>query len=148
MKLLPASMDSPKARVLLLAIGLQESRFEYTKQIKGPAKSYWQFESGGGVKGVMTHPASKHHARKVCEALGIPFLQPIIYNAFEFNQVLAAAFSRLLLYTDAKALPQLGDAERAWQYYIWNWRPGKPHRKTWDSLYQKALEFVKKEYKV
>lgn len=141
-------MDSPRARVLLLAIGLQESRFEYTKQIKGPAKSYWQFESGGGIKGVMIHPASKHHARKVCEALGIPFLQPIIYNAVEFNQVLAAAFSRLLLYTDAKALPQLGDAERAWHYYIWNWRPGKPHRHTWNSLYQKALEFVQKEYKV
>ena len=43
-KLLPG-MDSAKARVMLLAIGLQESRFEHRRQIGGPARGFWQFES-------------------------------------------------------------------------------------------------------
>ncbi|WP_322786536.1 hypothetical protein [Advenella kashmirensis] len=50
MQLLPARMDSAQARVMLLAIGLQESRFTHTHQIGGPAHGYWQFESGGGTK--------------------------------------------------------------------------------------------------
>jgi len=41
MQLLPDRMDSAKARVMLLAIGLQESRFTYTHQIGGPAHGYW-----------------------------------------------------------------------------------------------------------
>src|SRR5690606_35531315 len=53
--LLPSRMDSDRATVMLLAIGLQESRFEHRRQIKGPARGFWQFERGGGVRGVMTH---------------------------------------------------------------------------------------------
>lgn len=47
------SMDSTEARVMLLAIGLQESRFINRFQIvqgkpgaKGPARGFWQFEQG------------------------------------------------------------------------------------------------------
>jgi hypothetical protein len=66
---LPASMDSPQARVLLIAIALQESRLTHRDQIvkgkkpgvKGPALGLWQFEKGGGVRGVLRHPASKPH---------------------------------------------------------------------------------------
>ena len=48
--LLPAKMESPQAVVMLLAIGLQESRFEYRRQMgNGPAKSFWQAEQGGGM---------------------------------------------------------------------------------------------------
>ncbi|OMG90710.1 hypothetical protein [Achromobacter xylosoxidans] len=36
--LLPAAMDTPAARVMLLAIGLQESRFVRRRQIGGPAR--------------------------------------------------------------------------------------------------------------
>ena len=50
--LLPPAMDTPDARVLLLAIGLQESKFSHRLQIGGPARGYWQFEQGGGVRGV------------------------------------------------------------------------------------------------
>lgn len=50
LKLLP-SMDSVRARMMLLAIGLQESRFEHRRQLgNGPARGFWQFESGGGVR--------------------------------------------------------------------------------------------------
>src|SRR3546814_4167946 len=54
LKLLPKQMDSREARVLLLAIGLQESGFEHRWQVidrrrpnrKGPARGFWQFELG------------------------------------------------------------------------------------------------------
>ncbi|MCV6902125.1 MAG: hypothetical protein NTT76_05400, partial [Achromobacter xylosoxidans] len=54
--LLPAGMDTQAAHVMLLAIGLQESRFTHRQQIGGPARGFWQFEKGtrasrGGVWG-------------------------------------------------------------------------------------------------
>lgn len=53
LELLPAKMDTPKARVMMLAIGMQESRFEHRKQIGGPARGFFQFEEAGGVRGVL-----------------------------------------------------------------------------------------------
>lgn len=137
--LLPASMLSRAARVMLLAIGLQESRFEHRKQIGGPARGFWQFESGGGVKGVLTHPASAKRAEEVCKARGISADQRTVYETLADDDLLACAFARLLLLTDPRALPKVGDAEAAWAYYVRNWRPGKPHRKTWDALYAQAV---------
>lgn len=148
--LLPASMNTLEARVMLLTIGLQESRLSYTKQIKGPAKGYWQFEAGGGVKGVMNHPASKKYAKKACELIGIPFEQKAIYDALEFNDVLAVVFARLLLFTDPMGLPTRSpnNTEVAWKYYFRNWRPGKPHRETWDKFYTDSLKFIEETYHV
>jgi hypothetical protein len=65
-----------------------------------------------------------------------------IWNAIENDDVLAAGLARLLLYTDPQRLPALGDREGAWQLYLRTWRPGKPHRRTWNGYYQRALEFV------
>ena len=58
----------------------------------------------------------------------------------EWDDVLAAAFARLLLFTDPAKLPKLGDADGAWQLYLRTWRPGKPHPHTWPDLYAQALE--------
>lgn len=142
MQLLPARMDSAKARVMLLAIGLQESEFEHTHQVGGPAHGFWQFESGGGVKGVMNHSASKDYARDVCTHLGVTWERSAVFEAIERDQVLACAFARLLLWTDARRLPELGDQAGAWDCYEWNWRPGKPHPSKWPGNYQQALKFV------
>ena len=142
MALLPPKMTSDKATVMLLAIGLQESRLAHRKQIGGPAKSFLQFESGGGVKGVMTHSASSSAAQSLCQALAVPFDRPAIFQAMEFNDVLAFGLGRLLLYTDPKALPEIGDAQEAWDLYQRVWRPGKPHRQTWDDLYAVACKVV------
>lgn len=140
--LLPAKMTSDKARVMLLAIALQESRITHRKQIGGPAKSFLQFESGGGVKGVMSHKASTEHAKSLCSALAVPFDRASIFQAMEFNDVLAFGLGRLLLYTDPKALPEIGDAQAAWDLYLRVWRPGRPHRQTWDELYAVACKVV------
>ncbi|MOA17734.1 hypothetical protein D3C78_1380020 [compost metagenome] len=61
-----------------------------------------------------------------------------MYAALERDDVLAAALARLLLWTDPYHLPEVGDAEGAWDLYMRVWRPGKPHRKTWDTLYAQA----------
>jgi hypothetical protein len=142
LELLPIKMNSTEAKVLLVAIGLQESRFKHRKQIKGPAHGYWQFESGGGVRGVMTHHSSRSNARLLCAQRGVNWNQSEIYEAIVNDDVLAAGFARLLLWTDANAIPEIGESDLAWDYYIRNWRPGKPHPETWSALYQQAVGVV------
>jgi hypothetical protein len=148
--LLPPAMTSAPARVMLFAIGLQESRFEHRFQLvqgrpgaKGPARGFWQFERGGGCKGVVNHAASRYWMAKVCQARGVPFNATAIWNAIETDDVLAAAAARLLLFTDPRRLPEVGDERGAWNLYARTWRPGKPHPKTWPALYAQAMAEVK-----
>jgi hypothetical protein len=124
--------DTPNARRMLLAIGLQESGFATTVQYGGgPAHGYWQFEKGGGCKGVLTHPASRNYAEVALQLVGLP---PLAYElwteiAKPEQQVLAAKMARLLLWTDVHLLPvKPGDG---WECYQRNWRPGKPHPEKW-----------------
>ena len=56
-----------------------------------------------------------------------------------------AGAKRLLLLTDPKPLPVIGDTDGSWEYYLRNWRPGKPHRHTWDDLYGKAFALMEAE---
>ncbi|PNG11857.1 hypothetical protein [Stutzerimonas stutzeri] len=140
--LLPARMNSEQAVVQMLAIGLQESRFEHRRQIGGPAVGFWQFEQGGGVRGVLRHSASREHALAVCRARSVIATETAVYAALEHDDVLAAAFARLLLWTDPKPLPAICDEQGAWDLYSRAWRPGKPHRHTWSALYEQALEEV------
>jgi hypothetical protein len=141
--LLPPRMDTAEARIQLLATGLQESRFMYRRQkYQGPAMGFWQFERGGGVKGVLTHKASKALAIELCKVRDVEPLATPVWEALERDDVLAAGFARLLLFTDPQALPAIGNAAGAWEYYLRNWRPGKPHRQTWDEFYRQAKEQV------
>lgn len=142
--LLPAKMNTQAATVQLITIGLQESRLIHQKQIGGPARGLFQFEKGGGVHGVLNHRASKEMAHYVCEQLGVePTTNAVYLELSTDNDALDAAFARLLLWTDPYALPNLGQSGSAWELYIRTWRPGKPHRHTWDRFYDHAMEFVK-----
>ena len=144
--LLPPKMDTPQARVMLLAIGLQESRFMFRYQKiagkpyqKGPARGYWQFERGGGVHGVMSHAATQDMAERICIERAVPFDSVLIHATLETDDILAAAFARLLLWADYKALPALDAShDEAWDCYMRSWRPGKPHRATWDEFHAQA----------
>lgn len=140
--LLPARMDSPAARVMLFAIGLQESRFIHRRQIGGPARGFWQFEQGGGVRGVLAHPSTSGQAQALCRARGIEPVAADVYAALELDDVLAAGMARLLLWSDPAALPAIGDSAAAWDLYLRTWRPGKPHPGTWAELYEQAVEAV------
>jgi len=140
--MLPVKMSTDEARLMMLAIGLQESRFQYRRQIgNGPARGFWQFEQGGSVKGVMTHPATKDHAAAICAAQGVEFDRAKVWAALEFDDVLAAAFARLNLWWAHGPLPSVDDVDGAWHLYAdVTWRPGKPHRETWDGFHQQAQE--------
>lgn len=132
LSLLPPKLDSDRARVQLLAITLQEAEAIYRVQHgDGPAHGLWQFEEGGGVKGVMQHPSSRDFARAVCSSRRVPFMRRAVWEALVHDDILAAAFARLLLFTDFHPLPDVDDADEAWDCYIRNWRPGKPHPKKW-----------------
>ena len=126
----------PRTRQLLLTIALQESGLRHRAQQlssgrPGPARGWWQFEQGGGVAGVLTHPASATLARRLCERLRVRVQAADVWRCLEGHDALAAGFARLLLWTDARPLPSSTDAAAGWTYYLANWRPGKPHPATW-----------------
>src|SRR5437868_4082442 len=141
--MLPLAMDSPRARLMLLTIGRQESKFKDRAQVlngggKGPARGFWQFEQGGGVKGVMTHHATAGHAHRICAERGVPWERPNVWAALEQDDLLAVCFARLLLFSDPKPLPTVGEVQAAWKLYERTWRPGKPHPETWPGYYDEA----------
>lgn len=146
------------------AIGAQEG-MDYTARDQivsgkrdgqiGPATGFWQFELGGGVKGVMNHPASSKIARKCCDEFGVDFIASEVWKSFVLpeNDGLACSFARLLLFTDPLPLPLAlaQNEEMAFQYYLRNWRPGawfnsapdsvKRHeiRRRWNVRWTKAI---------
>lgn len=146
--LLPSTMGSDEALVMLVAIALQESNLDAREQDGGPARGLWQFERGtkashGGAWGVLEHPATRDAARTLCAARGCPATAGSVYLALAGDDILAAGIARLLLWTDPHPLPALGDAEAAWDLYAKRtWRPGKPRRQTWPRHYETALRAV------
>lgn len=133
---LPPKMDTLSARIQLYATGFQESKFEHRWQVidlkqperKGPARGFWQFERGGGCRGVVEHRASADLMRGLCERRGVAFNAAAIWNAIEHDDVLAAGAARLLYFTDPAKLPPPADEEGAWALYLRTWRPGAAQR--------------------
>jgi hypothetical protein len=141
--LLPGVMDTPEARAMLLAIGLQESKFAARRQLGGgPARGLWQFEKGGGTTGVLTHPSSKAYARLVCaELLYTPDVSEV-FDALPDNDVLACCFARLLLWTLPGLLPSRENATKGYAQYLDAWRPGKPRPEDWPENFAQAWELL------
>jgi hypothetical protein len=141
LKLLPPQMDTPEARSMMLAIGMQESRFEYRKQLGGPANGFFQFEKGGGVAGVLRHHSTKDCIHEILSGLEINPNE--LYDAIVYHDPLASACARLLLWTDPHSLPGLkSDYDESWNLYLRTWRPGKPHRHVWNANRLLALEAI------
>lgn len=132
--LLPQKLDSIFARRQQAAIGWQESKYLTRVQYGGgPAHSYWQQEEAGGIHGVMNFKADGGKiaamARSVCHARGVPFVRHDVWKAMATDDVLGAAFCRLLMYTDAYSVPK--NIHDGWSMYLRTWRPGKPHPEEW-----------------
>ena len=142
LKELGSKYDSPRARVMLLAIAGQESGLKYRRQQPGPARGLWQFEQGGGVRGVLRHTASAKDATRLCLDHGVLPTPAALYSALEHDDVLAAGIARLLLWTLPGSLPAVGDENGAWAQYLEAWRPGKPHRDRWTANYRAAVSAV------
>ena len=123
--LLPAAMDTPQARCMLLAIGLQESRFVHRRQIGGPARGFWQFEQGGGVRGVLAHPAARRWRARYARFAGCRRRRRPCTRAWNWTMCWRPRL-RGCCWTDPARLPRTGDADAAWALYLRTWRPGKP----------------------
>lgn len=134
--------DSIDARRLLLAIALQETNLEHRRQVvsggeeNGPAASFWQFEIGGGCRGVLTHSSTRERMEKICAAYNVVPTPRGLWEAMRYNDVVAAAAARLLVYTLPSKLPT--KASDGWLQYLSAWRPGKPHPRTWDAHWANA----------
>lgn len=143
--LLPARMDSLQARVLVLAIMVQESGLEVRLQKPhGPAHGLPQFEKGG-IGGVLRHPRSTTFVKGLCSKFGIPFTVEAIYAELLKNDIFSAALARLLVWTSYLPLPAFGDSKSAFGYYYSLWKPGKPDDKRWITSYaaaEKALKWI------
>src|SRR5262245_59835524 len=97
------------ARVSVLAIAGQESDWTHTTQLGGgPARGYWEFERLGAVAGVMTHRATDDFAKMLCKDIALPFTSTAIWSELARDSNLACSFARLLLWTDPRPLPDVG----------------------------------------
>lgn len=142
-RILPGqTFGGQKACVMILSIFGQESGLKYRLQQGGPAKSWGQFERGGGVNGVFNSPITRFGLASICESLEIPFDRETIYNAMAWNDHLAVFMARALLLTDAAPLPGITDVEGSWNYYQRNWRPGKPDKSRWVPNHSTAVDAV------
>lgn len=139
--LLPIAWDSVKARLLLLTIGQQESRFMYRRQQgNGPAVSFWQCEQGGGIKGALSNSRTAGTLHNVCAQRSVAFDAPSVWQAMQTDDLLGCAVARAVLYCDSAPLPDVGDVAGAWECYdTRNWRPGKPRPDTWPGYYAAAM---------
>ena len=138
---------SDAARRFLLAVALQESgpkleaRYQNSPAASpGPARGWWQFEQGGGVRGVLTHSASQRLARLMCDACTVVAADAAVWRALEGHDLLASAFGRLLLWTDPQPLPTT--QQGAWDCYMRLWRPGKPKPDVWPGNWRTADQTV------
>lgn len=134
--------DSPSARIQLLAIGMQESKFiDRVQKGNGPAHSFWQ-EEPNGIKAVLNHYRVGPVLVDKCKLLGVDPNWQTIYREVINNDVLACVVARLLLYADGNPLPKVGDSDDAWKCYIRNWKPGKPRELDWPYNYKLAQEQI------
>ena len=136
---------SAAAHQMLLTIAGQESGWTHRRQMGGgPARGFWQFEVGG-VRGVMTHRATGGAAGKLYWELdlGGPYVAEVVHVDLEHNEALALGFARLLLFSDPAPLPS--DAAEGWDYYLRNWRPGRPHPDAWPKHWDAVARVLERE---
>lgn len=123
------------ARKMMVAIAVQESGLRHRRQVRGPARGLWQFERIACEEMLRRYPAI---TTDLCRELLFERHVDVIYGSLADSDMLAACFARLLLWSDPRPLPGRGDEEAAWNYYIRNWRSGKPHRNRWTTSWKIA----------
>src|SRR5271166_7020353 len=137
----PQILWQRNAHVLQLAIAGQESDWSARVQSgNGPAHSFWQFERGGGVRGVINHPSSGPIIRTICAAIGVACEEQAVWDIMgqEAGDNLSVCMARLSLFTDPAPIPPPDDEDATWQYYLRNWRPGQPIQQRWSARIQAA----------
>ncbi|WP_431482226.1 hypothetical protein [Pseudomonas solani] len=149
--ILPVKMTGRAAELQLLATTLQEDPKQRRRQWPtGPARGLWQFEQGGGVSGVLRHKNTRQYAVTLCDERNVRPVAELVHARLEHDDILAAGFARLLLWSDPLALPAPGEVEAGWQLYLRTWRPGAYSRgddqekaelrRRWSENYARAMD--------
>lgn len=159
--IMPPQMNTIRARLMMLAIQKQEDpeerRYQVVRRVagtlpenivgpktaKGPARGLWQFEAGGGVKGVLNHDITSGMAKAVCNHFNVHPAPTAVWQALEGSDVLAACFARLLLWSEPGKLPQANQPEEAFSLYLKAWRPGAYTRGTAEGKEALRQKFLK-----
>lgn len=129
--LLPTVMDNQEAKVMLLAIMLQESGLRTRQQVGGPAHGIAQCEQPI-MQLLLDNRASEVPVRNLCSARAVAPVASDMYFAVATDDVFAAGIARLALWCDPHPLPALGDQDAAFETYIRVWGPGAYARGTPD----------------
>jgi hypothetical protein len=141
-----------RASVMVMAAAGQESGWRNRRQIgigqyypqSIGARGYWQCEStwGGPVAINDVMQKTPRQLAAICAWLEIPTDELALYEAIAWNDTLACAIARLLLWQDPAPLPEIGNKVASWDYYRRNWRPGLPHPELWPANYDAAVKAV------
>lgn len=143
---------SASARVLVMAIAGQESRWAARRQVglqeyypqKVGARGYWQCESTWGGPVAINDVLQKTPVQiaAACKALDISCDAHALYEACAWNDTIACIMARLKLWSDPAPLPDYWDKGESWKYYLRNWQPGAPHPESWSGLHDQAMAAV------
>lgn len=128
-----------EARLMVMVIAGTESNWTARVQNGGPARGRHQFEGGdfSGLAQVMK--ACPVQAAAVCVALEISYDRATIFEAVAWKDTLDCAMARLLLWQYPPKLPELGDVQGAYNYYINTWHPGAPRPAEWPGFYNQSM---------
>lgn len=138
--LLPERMNTRAASYWLLAFAWQETKLRTRKQYGyGPARGLTQFEEGG-VRCVLTNSATQLAALQLCHARGVLPTALEVWRALEFDDVLCFGLCRLTQWADPHPLPEIGDEENGWAFYLRTQNPGFPRRSEWPASCAQAAE--------
>lgn len=136
---LPKEMDTPEARLIVLATDIQETELLTRQQDGGPARGLGQMQYNC-VLDVMHNRASGNLVWNMCGVLGITYGSHAIFDALLTNDELGACMTRLAYWCDPRPLPDVGDMMGAWGAYERVQRPGKPSYTRWKQIaYPQAL---------
>lgn len=140
---LPPTLNAVEARLFMLAVAGQESSWRYRIQLPhGPARSFWQIEAGGMLRGVLNGAHRTTLERYILTRYSIPNVDSVLFEALAWHDPLAYAVARLGLFMDPHRLPMIADEDDAWDTYLRVWRPGSPSRARWATVYPQALAVV------
>lgn len=157
LSLLSAIRKTDAARLQVYATNRQENPTRSPRQLikkdgklqpLGPAAGDYQFELTGGIRGLLNFksPRVQGQLAEACKARNVPRNAEAIFDALQVDPIFAAALARLLFYTDAKALPAVGDEAGAWALYLRTWCPGAYDRQPeelrakWRKSYADAMK--------
>lgn len=139
--------SSPQAARFLLAVAIQESGLRHRRQVtgssgleNGPAVSFLQGEITGGLIDMLNRPATRNYMKAICEAYNVTPTPAGLWEAIRYQDIVAFAAGRLLIYTLPFKLPATQD--EGWAQYKRAWAPGKPKPDTWPAAWALATATV------